>query len=310
LRTPGGLLLNDVAEDGRTLLSVFDRHFEVIAGESGGMSRELSWLQIMVASSISRDGKLVAIGDWGDTNGPEYSVYLAKLDGSPAVLLGSGIAGSISPDNKWVTSILPGNTDRILLLPTGIGETKIVAAPNFQYRSARWTSDGRNLIVSASQSGRPLRFWLQDLAGGAPRAITAEGVGGVVVTIRGTDYVCARDASGRVRLIPIAGGEPKDATGVSESDQIVSGSSVGDNLYIIPNSSASEVAAGVNLEIPLHIYKLNIATGERSAMFSLSPSNPTGIVFIYNPLFTSDEKHFVYTQARLLSTLYTATGLK
>lgn len=94
LRTPGGLLLNDVSRDGKALLTIFDRHFEVIAGESGGATRELSWLQVMVASSISQDGKLVAIGDWGNTNGPEYSVYLAKMDASPAILLGSGISGA------------------------------------------------------------------------------------------------------------------------------------------------------------------------------------------------------------------------
>lgn len=310
LRVPGGLFLNDVAEDGRTLLTIYDRDFEVIAGENGGTNRQISWLQIMVASSVSRDGKFVAIGDWGGTNGPEYSVYLAKLDGSPAILLGSGIAGSLSPDNKWVTSILPGNTDRIALLPTGIGETKIVAAHDFQYRNAFWTSDGHKLIVRASQSGRPLRFWLQDLEGGAPRALTAEGVSGVVVSIRGTDYVCARDADGKTHLLPIAGGDSKEVNGISENDLILGGPSAGDNLYVIPNSSPSEVAAGITLEIPLQIAKVNIATGKREAVLSLSPSNSTGVVFLLPPLLTSDEKHYVYTQSRISTTLYSATGLR
>ena len=88
---------------------VNDRHFEVMLGENGKESRELSWLQIMLLASMSQDGKLVTIGGLGGSSGPtsEYSVYLVKLDDGEAVLLGKGIAGSISPDNKWVTSISP-----------------------------------------------------------------------------------------------------------------------------------------------------------------------------------------------------------
>ena len=64
----------------------------------------------MLGLSLSRDGKFAVIGDWGGSGGTDYQIYLAKLDGSPAVLLGSGIGGGISPDNKWVTSILPSDT--------------------------------------------------------------------------------------------------------------------------------------------------------------------------------------------------------
>jgi eukaryotic-like serine/threonine-protein kinase len=311
LRTPGGLYLNDVASDGQVLLTVNDRRFEVMLGENGREARELSWLQVMLLASISRDGKFVTIGDWGGSTGPtsEYSVYLVKLDDGRAVLLGRGIAGSISPDNKWVTSIQPRSTEKVLILPTGIGETKTVSAPGFQYRSAVWTRDGQKLLVHASDAGRPLRFWVQDLNGGSPRPITGEGVNGVRVVVGGSDYVCIRDQSGNVQLISVdANFASKAVHGGSETDLVIGGSPLGDNLYIIPNSTESDL--GINLNIPVHIYKVNITSGRRVPMVSISPSNPTGIADIYPPLFTPDEKRYVYTQNRALSTLYSARGLK
>jgi len=120
---------------------------------------------------------------------------------------------------------------------------------------------------------------------------------------------CVRDQSGRAQLIPV---DPnigsKAVNGILASDLVIGGSLFADNLYIIPNSTESEL--GINLNIPLAIYKLNIRTGNRVRMVSISPSNATGIADIYPPLFTPDEKRYVYTQTRALSTLYRASDLK
>jgi Protein kinase domain len=157
--------------------------YKVAVGQIGGGTRLLSWLEIMVAASVSRDGKYAVISDESGGGGADYSVYLAKLDGSPAVLLGSGVAGGISPDNKWVTSILPSDTTKVMLLPTGIGETKIIAAPKFHYRGASWASDGRRLVVRAGESDRPLRSWEQDITSSSPHAVTPEGINSILVTV-------------------------------------------------------------------------------------------------------------------------------
>jgi hypothetical protein len=57
--------------------------------------------------------------------------------------------------------------------------------------------------------GPPLRFWVQDIAGGSPRAVTPEGIDGLFVSVNHSDYVSARDMTGTIRLYPIDGGEPK-----------------------------------------------------------------------------------------------------
>jgi Tol biopolymer transport system component len=300
LRTPATPYLEDIASDGRVLLRRQDRRYEVAAGKIGGQTRLLSWLEIMLAASVSRDGNYVVIGDWSGIGGGDYDVYLAKLDGSPAVLLGSGIAGGISPDNKWVTSILPSDTTKVLLLPTGIGETKTITAPNFHYHGATWASDGHTLVVRASESDRPLRFWVQDTAGGSPRAVTPEGAEGVSVTVNHSDYISVRDAAGTIRLYPIHGGEPKTVPGVTEAEQVIGGSMDSDVVYVSANPSA----------IPQQILKVNVATGRRQPFVTVSPSDAAGITGLGPPIFSADENRYVYTQVRELSVLYVAAGLK
>jgi hypothetical protein len=210
------------------------------------------------------------------------------------------VAGDISPDNKWVTSILPTDSSKVLLLPTGIGETKAITAPNFQYQSANFANNGRRLVVLARESGRPLRFWVMDIAGSSPRAVTPEGLDGLFVTINHSDFVCSRDSQGTVRLYPIDGGEPAIVKGLSGSDRVVGGASGSDVLYVTTDSSA----------MPMQIFKVSIATGLRQRLLSLSAKDPAGIRGLYPPIFSPDEKKYVCTQVRQFSVLYIATGLK
>ncbi len=299
LRTPGGLSLEDIAPDGRVLLTRNERRWEVTVGQIGGESHQLSWSQMMVATSVSRDGKFALIGDWSGSTGADYGVYLVNLATSQAVLLGSGIAGSISPDDRWVTSISPSDPANVLLLPTGVGETRIISAPKFRYRSATWASDGYRIVVRASESDHPLRFWIQDINGGRPRAITPEGIDGRFVTVDHSDYICGRDASGTVRLYPIDGAEPKIVSGLGDRDQVIAGSPISPDLYVTPDSSA----------IPLQVLKLSLTTGLKQPFVSISPADSTGIVGLSNPMFTADEKRYVYTQVRWFSVLYIANRL-
>jgi len=302
LQGPGSLLLDDIAPDGRVLLAREDFRSEVMIGRTGGVSRQLSWLQYMWVNSLSRDGKFAVMGGQAESSGTDYNIYLARLDGSPAVLLGNGIGGGISPDNNWVTAILPSDTTKVLLLPTGMGDTKSVTAPNFRYIQAEWTSDGRRLVVDASESGHPLRSWVQDVSGGSPRAVTPEGVRGFFVTVNHSDYVSARDPKGMLRLYPIDGGDSKPASGVTDADQVLGGTPSANFLYVTPDDFST---------IPLKISLLNIVTGARQPYVALEPTDPAGFYLFDHPvLFTADQKQYVYAQYRALSTLYVVDGLK
>ena len=58
------------------------------------------------------------------------------------------------------------------------------------------------------------------------------------------------------------------------------------------------------------ILKVNIATGLRRPLVTVSPTDPAGIVGVSPPLFTVNERRYVCDQARELSVLYVATGIK
>jgi WD40 repeat protein len=300
-RAPGGVWLEDVASDGRILLKRQERRFEVTAGEVGGPSRPLSSLQIMLLGSVSRDGTYAVMNDLSGSGGTDYHIYLARLDGSPAVLLGSGVASGISPDNKWVTSILPSDTSKVLLLPTGAGEPKTLTAPGFVYHRAAWAGNGHSLVIRASDSGHPLRFWVQNVDGSTPRPITPEGVDtGILVTVHDVEYVGARDSTNSIRLYPIDGREPKAVVGIGQTDALIGGAPEADVVYVSPDRAA----------IPQQIVKVNIVTGRRQPFAAISPTDPAGILALGTPIITADGKRYVGTQIRQVSVLYVATGVK
>ena len=96
------------------------------------------------------------------------------------------------------------------------------------------------------------------------------------------------------------GGEPKPVAGISEADWVVGGATNSDVLYVSPDPAA----------IPQQIVKVNIGTGRREPFVTVSPTDPAGLVGLDSPIFSSDEKRYIYTQVRQLSVLYVATGLK
>jgi Tol biopolymer transport system component len=297
LAVPAPLYLEDIAGDGRVLLQRQDRRFEVALGQVGGGTRQLSWLNMMAPSAVSRDGRYVAITDYAEK---DYRIYLAPLDGTPPVLLGKGAAAGISPDNKWVASILPSDTAKIQLLPTGMGQRKTVSAPNFRYSGADWASDGSRLIVRANKSDGPIQLWLQNLDGGEPQPITPKGVDGIFLTVDHADYVCTRDTAGKTKFYPIEGGEPRAISGVATDEQIIDGSNASSIVYVARRQS----------DVSLQVAKLNITSGRREPFVTVLPDNPMGVQFVGPPIFTRDEKRYVYPQQRGLSVLYVGSGLK
>jgi hypothetical protein len=298
LHTAAPLYLEDIAPDGRVLLQRQDRRYEVAFGRVGGQPRLLSWAAIMTAAAISRDGQYVLLTDLGSEE--NYQIYLAKLDGSPAVLLGKGSAGGISPDNKWVTSIPPNDTTKVMLLPTGVGDAKTITAPHFHYQYATWTSDGSSLVEAASESDRPVRFWSQKTDGSAPRPLTPEGIVGHFVTVNHSDYICFQDETGAVLLYPIDGSEPKRLRGFTQTDQVTGGSADSEDLYV--SSSISPVS--------YQITKVNASSGRRQPFVIVSPTDGAGVTFVGSPIFARDENFYVYGQVRELSVLYVADGVK
>ena len=151
----GGVVLQDIFPDGRVLF-IRENRRRGIAGLFPGHDSEIdmSWQDWSLVTRISPDGKWIFFAEEGDGGGQKYSAYMRATDGSPAIRLGDGTPYGVSPDLKWVASIIPGQPQQLWLLPTRAGAPKNLSQPDFDYDYALWFPDGKHLLVTGREPGK------------------------------------------------------------------------------------------------------------------------------------------------------------
>ena len=129
---PGGVTLEDIAPDGRLLLTRDEQRHrnDGFGGREQRSERDLSWLDCSVPADLSPDGNTVLFVEEGAQRGSTYTVAVRDMRGSPPVPLGEGMAAGLSPDGKWAAATV-GYT-QIVLLPTGVGTTKRIERGDIQ----------------------------------------------------------------------------------------------------------------------------------------------------------------------------------
>jgi Tol biopolymer transport system component len=298
-RVPTNVMLHDISPDGTVLVSAYMLSTPIIGlppGES--KERDLSWLDGIGVYDLSPDGKEFIFQYYGEGSGTNYISYLRKTDGSPAKRLGEGAAIALSPDGKWVISVV--NVPRqTILLPTGAGEAKRLERSGIEDNGDdNWFADGNHVIFTGKEPGKLARTFTQDIAGGAPRAVTPEGITGTVVSPDGT-LLLATNTEGRQLLFPLAGGTPPELRGLADDDRVIRWAADGHSLFVYKPG-----------EMPLKIYRLNYLTGTREFLKEIMPSDPAGILAPPRHLFiTPDGKSYLYQFQRNLSALYLIDGL-
>jgi hypothetical protein len=63
-------------------------------------------------------------------------------------------------------------------------------------------------------------------------------------------------------------------------------------------------------DLPVTVFRVEIATGKRTLWKKLEPSDPVGISVMGNIFFSADAKSYVYTFNRKLDVLYVVEGLR
>src|ERR1019366_3551105 len=133
-REPGTLTLQDVARDGRVLLTRDVPRVGMVGMTAGNnKERDLSWMDWSAPRDLSADGKTLLFTESGEAGGANYAAYLRQTDGSPAVRLGDGGGFALSPDKKWVVGGPPKPPVQFFLLPTGAGEAKLLTHESYVY---------------------------------------------------------------------------------------------------------------------------------------------------------------------------------
>ncbi len=291
MQTPGSLLLQDIADDGRALLTHEDHRSGILASTPGAQAeRELSWFDDSRLADIGVNGAIL----FGDRT----SIYLRRLDGSPPVRLGEGYADAISPDGKWALSTTT-STDQLVLLATGAGQARPVARHEIEsYAGAWWFPTGTRILFNGRERGRGLRAYMQDLDGGRPQPLTPEGTWALSVSPDGRVVAAVAEGMG-INLYPVDGQPVRPAPGSQPGDRPGGWSLDGTSLWVFRRG-----------EMPASVHRLALTTGQRSLWKQLVPADAAGVTTIREFRITPDEKSYAYSYRRVLSDLYLVTNLK
>jgi serine/threonine protein kinase/Tol biopolymer transport system component len=304
---PGTLILLDIWRDGRILLIRASWRRELL-GSFGGQNKELdlSWLDYSYPADLSQDGETLLFDEEGEGGGTygkggawAYTVYLRKTDGSPAVRLGEGAAVALSNDQRWVISQPQGSPAQLSLLPTKAGESRSLTSDSINHVWARWFPDGKRIIFSGNEPGHGVRLYVQEIAGGKPHAISPEGVNASAYVISpDSQLVVGVGPDHKGYLYPVGGGEPRPVVGLTPGDEPIGWTPDGRALFIYRPE-----------ELPAKVFKLDLASGQRSLWRQLMPSDPAGVERIGPIRMTPDGKTCVYGYHRTLADLYLVEGL-
>jgi Tol biopolymer transport system component len=306
MNPPGSLSLQDISPSGDVILAEWRTRYGITgrsASDSG--ERDLTWLDWSAVRDFSHDGKQILFSEGGEGGGPSYGVYLRPTDGSPAVRLGEGEALALSPDARWVLSVPRGDKPHPVLLPTGAGQARsLPSGPIREYQNGTWLRDGR-VLLQASEPGHGNRYYVQDVNGGMPRAVTPEDVGGFgfgahTVSPDGTKLV-ARGPDGSIDVWPLGSGQPEAVRGLVDGDIPIRWGDDGRTLYVAkPAPGRREVT----------LARLDLPTGHRTVWKDLVPQDAVGATRIGSPMVSPDGSTYAYTYGSHTADLYLVEGLK
>jgi DNA-binding beta-propeller fold protein YncE len=299
-RVPATFTLYDLLKDGRALIAEEDYRESLFAGGRGDApARDLSALDWAGPGGLSPDGTLVSFDETGEGGGDNGVIYLRRMDGSPPVRLGSGIAGGFSPDGQWVATMgFDGRS--VTVYPTGAGKPKTISIPVLAGRP-QFVSGGREIEFRGVEKGQGPRIYVLNLESGKIRPISEAGVPSTTYAPGSPDgrniLALAREAG--PAIYPVAGGEVKPVAGAEHGDYPAGWSDDGKSVYVYRRG-----------ESPVHVFRIDVATGKRTLWKQIAPPDPAGITGIAPVIVSADGSAYVYGATRILSTLYLVEGLK
>jgi Tol biopolymer transport system component len=302
LQAPGWMRLQEVSRDGRVLLLQASPRSRIVFQPPGASGeRNLSWFDWSTVADLSADGRKLLFYEWGEGVAGNPTVYLRDTNGADAVRLGEGRALALSPDGKFALALQTGPAPTLVLLPTGPGAEKRLAASGLkEYYSAVWFPSGKRILFVAADSDTKPRSYIQDIDGGIARPISNETLQAVLVS-PDEKLLAGIGSAGRFVLRPIDGGETRPIRGALPGDELIQWSADGRFLYVRAPGDSS-----------LEFFRVNLATGRRESWKEIDVADPVGLIGIQPAAvrMTPDGKSYAYSYWRTLTELYLVDNLK
>ncbi len=129
-REPGTLTLQDVAKDGRVLITRDVPRVGMVGMTAGATTRSATFPGStgLRPRICPLDGKKLLFTESGEAGGENYSTYIRGTDGSPAIRLGDGRVSRSLPIKNGCCRVCPNPRCSSALLPTGAGESQQIDA--------------------------------------------------------------------------------------------------------------------------------------------------------------------------------------
>ena len=296
---PGGMWLEDVRNG--TALTVTSRRRVGIRGVAprAKEERELGWFGWSILSDLTPDGRKVLFDEEGDGGGLNYTVFVRDTDGSPPVRIGEGVGLAISPDAKWVIT-QPARGGPLSLVPTGAGETRQLTHDNVSYQIVRCLPGGQELLASGIEAGHGVRDYLIEVSNGNSKALTPEGVAGVLPSLDGrTTAVLGPD--GKWGIWPLDGTGRHTIPGLDGTYRVTGWSPDGQSLYAVLRQQRERMGT---------VYRVNTVTAKLELSKTFGEGLPTGALSVGGTYRSGDGGAYVYLYEQTLSQVYVVRGMK
>jgi sugar lactone lactonase YvrE len=254
--TEVGVGLQDVSADGRLLVTRPQSRFRLYAQPHGGAPEDRSWFDGTMIQGASKDGRTIAFVEaMGTGETDEGQVLWVRQGDAPPVAIGRVHDATITADG---TAVIAGTSETAPLVRIPVGPGAPAPLPRgdvsrLDLSDAFATSwDGRWLVFRAAAATGAMRLWIQDLGGGAPRAIGPDAIETEAHPVSPDGALVAIGDDAGVRLISTAGAPDRVIAGPA-GEQPVGFSGDGAALFVIDGD-----------RFPRQVVRVALATGKRT----------------------------------------------
>jgi serine/threonine protein kinase len=299
LQIANALSLRDIAPDGTLLLyqqasngtSMILHKWSKPATE-----RDLSWLDAPFVTDISEDGELVLFNEQGFGGGPEYTSFIRKTDGSPAIQLGPGRSTTISPDKHWAITTGFKKPKQLFLVPLEVGEPRQLTEDAIDHHFAFWMPNSTEILFVGEEPGHGFRVYQQDIHRGSPKALTPEGCALAGSNVSFDGKLVLLQCSGAWMLLRIGPGTLEKVQGIQPNERVLRWTRDG-GLWVF-NTGAMNLG---------HVISVDPNTGSRKPWKEIQVDSFSGISY---GVITADGNTFVDTEYASSGSLRRVYGLR